>query len=223
MTEPVGTTSPAITTVVTFNSIGTLGSIGVFTQGAVNLDFNRVSGGSCAVGTTYAAGQTCTVIFSFKPTYPGLRYGGVALTTSAGVLLANSYIYGIGTGPQLVYAPPVQRLLGSGIADPGGVAVDGSGNIFVSNNAAKASGDRLYEMSATGGSIRQIGIFPSAQDVSVDGSGNVFLIDNRTALHEIMAVNGTIPVSPVIRTPIHRIQFDQWHEGGCERKCVRCQ
>jgi hypothetical protein len=198
LTEPLTTTSPAITTVVTFTASGTLAApIGVYTQGAANLDFNFVSGGTCAPGTTYTIGQTCTVAFTFTPTHPGLRYGGISLADSTGSLLANSYIYGIGNGPQLVYSPATQTLLGSGFSFASGVAADGNGNLFVSDNLTNVDG--LSEIFANGSS-RTIGTFPAAQDVAVDGSGNVFLANHRNTVSEVLAVNGTIPTTPTIRT-----------------------
>jgi sugar lactone lactonase YvrE len=196
LTEPVGTTSPAVTTLVTLGTAGTLAAINVLTQGKADLDFHSVAGGTCAIGTTYAAGQTCTVEFSFTPTHPGLRYGGVTLTTSSGTALANSYIYGIGVGPQIIWTPGTQSLLGSGLNTPSGVAVDGSGNVFVSDEMNNA----VEEISAADGSTRTLGTFALPDDIAVDGSGNVFVISNRTTLSEILAVNGTIPASPTIFT-----------------------
>jgi parallel beta-helix repeat protein len=193
LSEPVATSSGPVTTVVTFSSAGMLGSAEVFTQGATGLDFAQVAGGSCAVGATYAVGQSCTVEFSFIPTRPGQRYGGIVLSTSAGAMLANSYIYGVGVGPQIGWLPGTQTTLGSSLAKPSGVAVDGSGNVFVSEY-----GGGLAEI-AVGGAQRTIGSFGVTDDVAVDGSGNLFVIDN-TSVYEVMAMNGAIPASPAIVT-----------------------
>ncbi len=136
--EPVGTTSPTQTATLTFIASGTLSSIAVLTQGAPNLDFNFVSGGTCATGTPYTVGQTCTVNYTFTPTHPGARYGGITLTTSTGALLANNYVQGTGTGPQVVWSPGTQSPLFATFKGPYSVAVGGSGDIFVAdtfNNA----------------------------------------------------------------------------------------
>src|ERR1700735_5704271 len=105
LTEQVGTASAVQTATVTFVTGGTLNAINVLTRGAPNLDFNFVTGGSCVTGTAYLAGQTCTVDFTFTPTHPGLRYGGISLTSTVGGTIANAYIYGLGTGPQVIYSP----------------------------------------------------------------------------------------------------------------------
>jgi hypothetical protein len=196
LTEPVATGSAAIPTVVIFSAAGTLASINVLTQGAANLDFTPASGSICATGTTYAAGQTCTIDFTFTPTRPGLRYGGISLTDSSGDLLASSYIFGEGIGPMVTYSPGTESLVGSGLSEPSGVALDGNGDIFASNN----SGTTLTEIQAGTGTVVQIGSFVAGDDVAVDGNGNVFVASNRSTISEVMAVNGSVPASPVINT-----------------------
>jgi len=96
----------------------------------------------------------------------------------------------------VIYSPPTQNLLGSGISAPSGVAVDGNGNIFVSDYVSNG----VKEILASNGSTITLGTFIEGDDVSVDGSGNVFVINNRTTLSEMLAVNGSVPASPTIRT-----------------------
>jgi len=91
-----------------------------------------------------------------------------------------------------------------GFNQPYGVAVDGSGNIYVAdtdNNAVK-------EMLAVNGAIpvvptvRTLGSgFNYPVGVAVDGRGNVYVADLlNSAVKEILAVNGSVPASPTIRT-----------------------
>jgi sugar lactone lactonase YvrE len=191
LTEPLATPSPAVPTLVTFNSAGTLGVITGLTQGKPNQDFSIVPGGDCAIGTTYGAGQTCTVDFTFTPSHPGLRDGAVLLTTTAGATLANGYVYGVGNGPQVVWSPGTQTTLGSGsgIGSPTGVAIDGNGNIFVADMANNS----VEEILASNGSVITLGTFPLPDDVAVDGSGNVFVISNRTTLSELPPSTAACP------------------------------
>ncbi len=91
--------SAASSVTVTIPSAVTLGSISVLTQGTAGLDFTNSGTGTCSSGTSYAAGQTCTVEVAFKPQYPGGRYGVVLLKDGSGNLIATSYLYGIGLGP----------------------------------------------------------------------------------------------------------------------------
>jgi sugar lactone lactonase YvrE len=200
LTEPIATTSASVSTLVTFATAGTLGSTHVFTQGIADLDFTLAQVGTvngvapCVSGAAYAVGQTCGIAFRFKPTRPGLRFGGIVLEDATGATLGNAYVYGLGTGPQLVYTPGVQSFVGSGYAHPSGAAVDASGNVYVSDYDA----NMVYEVPAGGGAQRSLGTFEQPDDVAVDGSGNVFVIYNRVSLAEIYAVNGVIPVNPTI-------------------------
>ncbi len=195
LNEPLTSPSAPVATVVTFLQGGTVNTMRAASQGADNLDFVVVPGGTCAVGKTYASGDTCTASFIFTPRRPGLRFGGIVLNDGKGDLLANSYIVGVGTGPQILYNPPNQINVGSGFGGLAGVAVDGSGNVY----GADIVGGGIYQVSVATGATRQIASTPGTTDVSVDGSGNVFYGD-RQKVYEILAVNGVIPIKPTIRT-----------------------
>ena len=206
LTEPVGTISTTQTATVTITTPGTLHTISVLTRGATGLDFKMVSGGSCSAGIAYTAGQTCTVFYTFKPTHPYARYGGISLSDASGNLLGNLYINGTGTGPQAAFALStgiVPTVLSNAFADPTGIAVDGSGDVYVVNSAYGV----VDEFMAVGGiipanpTINQLGgVFNSPGGIAVDGSGNVY-IGTGTTVQEMIAVGGAVPaVSPAVRT-----------------------
>ncbi len=91
------------------------------------------------------------------------------------------------------------RTLGSSFSSPFGVAVDGSGNVFV----ADAGNNAVKEIVAVGGSIptsptiNTLGNgFSSPYGVAVDGSGNVFVADTfNNAVKEILAAGGYTTVN----------------------------
>ncbi len=194
LTQPVGSGSVAITTVLTITTPGTLAAVNFLTQGAPNLDFsNRPQGNSltvCAPGTTYAAGQTCTVAFVFDPTLPGARNGGITLTSATGALLASSYLYGVGTGPLVNYLPATQSTLITGIAQPAGMAFDGAGNLFI----ADGRGMDVLEATAASGYQTRIPIGSGYTDpvsIAIDGLGNVYVADYYPgAIYEVTAASG---------------------------------
>ncbi len=159
----------------------------VVTQGATGLDFTD-AGGSCDTnGTTYTynVGDTCTVNVQFAPTLSHIRYGAVVLKDTNGVA-ATGYIYGTGTGPQIAFAPPAQSTLGAGFSLPKGLAVDGSGNIYVAEEGGDVA--QMPPGCASSSCVTTLGGgFPAgARGVAVDGAGNVY----------VAAVNGLKAMPP---------------------------
>jgi hypothetical protein len=194
---PVGTTSAVQTATLTFTEAATVASIHVLTQGAPNLDFQVASGGTCAVGTAYSVGQTCTVKFTFAPTHPGPRYGAVVLYDNASPAnaAATAYIQGTGNGPQIVYSPASSVELGSGFIKVGGLAVDGAGNIFV----ADILGNAVKEIVAAGGYTNILSLPSDGESLAVDGAGNIFAGDLfGFTVKEIVAASGYTRVVTVV-------------------------
>jgi len=196
----VTTTPPTATLMFNFDTGGTIAAPAVLTQGAVGKDFTDAGTGTCTTnGTshTYSAGDTCTVIVTFKPTRPGLRMGGVQLIGSGGAVIATENVYGTGTGPMVTF-PSNTTVIGinGGFNAPFGVAVDGSGNVFV----AEAGNSKVKEIVAVSGvvssssAVNVVGSgFSYADGVAVDGSGNVFVADTNSSLvKEIVAVGGLV-------------------------------
>jgi hypothetical protein len=199
----VGTTSATQTATVTITSAGTLGvTPNVLTQGAANKDFKYVSGGTCSVGTTYVLNATCTVLYTFTPSRPGLRPGAVSLTNSAGTgVLGTALLSGNGTGPLATF-PDGQAAIGvgSGYSIPYDVKVDGNGDLLVANYGAVKEVVAVNGVVSASSTVITIPVPNSyyLTGVAVDGSGNVFCV-NGSSLFEIVAVNGAVSASsPVI-------------------------
>ena len=197
-TEPVGTASATQTATITLSSSFTLGSISVVTQGATGLDFNVASGGTCTVGTAYTSGQHCSVNYTFTPTKSGTRYGAIVLfdnTTPTPVAQSTTYLIGTGTGPMTAFYPGTLNTVGSGLISPDGVAVDGSGNVYI----ADGSKNRVLKVPstdltcATAGDCTTVGSgLYDPQGVAVDGAGNVYIDDalNNRVLKETLSGSG---------------------------------
>ena len=166
---------------------GTLGTPKVLTEGAANLDFTLASGSTCTGSVT--AGQSCTVNVTFAPKYPGLRRGAVEIVDGSGNVLATTYIYGVGVGPEIVFDPGTQTTVGSGLISPFGVAVDAAGNVYIADN----SNNRVVEVPAGGGAQTTVASglnYPYG--VAVDGAGNVYISDtlNNGRVVEVPAGGG---------------------------------
>jgi sugar lactone lactonase YvrE len=189
----VGVTAGAISMAFTFDAGGTLGGISVLTQGKTGLDFADAGSGTCLPNTTYSAGQSCIVNVTFTPKFAGTRAGAVVLTASNGNAVATGYVQGTGVGPQVNFLPGTQSMVPAiGLSDPAGVAVDGSGNIYIvdSNN------DRVLKETPSAGGYTQSTVTSDlhnfAYGVAVDGSGAVYIADsdNNRVLKETPAASG---------------------------------
>lgn len=179
-TLPVAATSPKQSLTVTFDSAGTLGGISLLTQGAPGLDFADAGTGTCTTNGAshgYAPGDTCTVDVTFKPTVPGQRNGAAVLKDAGGNIIATEYVYGIGSGPQVAFTPLVTSLLLSGGANYGfnGVAVDGSGNVYIADAGGAGRLAKIPFSNGTYGTATSIATVSQAVGVAVDGGGNVYV------------------------------------------------
>jgi sugar lactone lactonase YvrE len=176
----VGTTGAAIPLNFTFDIAGTLGSVSVLTQGAPGLDFTNAGSGTCSPNAAYSAGQTCTVEVTFAPTLVGARYGAVILEDTNGHAFATGYLQGIGVGAQLSFLPGTERVInGASLSNPHGIAVDGSGNIYVSDD------NGVEKETYSNGSYTQTTIasgFTAPNLLAVDGAGNLYITELNKAV-----------------------------------------
>ena len=173
----IGVASPIAPITVTFQSQQTLASIAVLTQGAAGLDFNDAGSDTCAPGSTYAAGQSCTVNVIFTPRFSGTRYGAVVLTDTTGTQVSTAYLRGLGIGPQIAFAPGSVTSFTYGITWPMGVAVDGSGDVFLTQLQQSS----VFELQAVNGVIPSSAVPVAIATVTgnpyalaVNGAGNIF-------------------------------------------------
>jgi sugar lactone lactonase YvrE len=188
-TVGVGSSSATISVSFVFVANATLGGWKVLTHGdgATGLDFSDALSGTCSStgpSNSYLTNDGCTVDVSFTPKSAGLRSGAVTLTDTSGNVLATAYLHGIGEAPQAVFSPGTQSSVVSGLNSPAGLAVDGSGNVYIasssSNNVSKYSNG---SQSAVGSGLS------SSSGVAVDGGGNVFVAD--TGNHQVVEVPWT--------------------------------
>ena len=172
------TSSTPVSMTFEFTETETLGSTAVLTQGAAGLDFTDAGTGTCAAGHAYSAGDTCTVAVNFNPVLPGTRYGAVELLDGTGNVLTTNYVQGGGVGPLVSFLPGAQKILGGGFNVPLGVAVDGSGNVYVADTAEGG----VKEIPLGCGSSTCVtalgGGFYLPYGVAVDGGGNVYVVDS---------------------------------------------
>ncbi len=168
---------------ITFNlSAGTtISGISIVTQGAPDLDYkaqaNDTSTTLCT-SRTYSSATSCTVDVTFAPTAAGTRSGAVEIIDGNGKLLATTYLRGIGLGAQIAFNPVAQVLRPTRFT-PNLVAVDGSGNLFVTVDSNGTFGN-LEEVVAAGGytTTKTLNTTFDTEALAVDGAGNLFVFDD---------------------------------------------
>jgi len=208
----VGQTQAPVSIHLNFTDLVTLSSIRVLSDGAVSSEYSVVEGASsCALNTPYAAGESCSVAVAFAPRYPGPRRGALLLEDTTGST-TTANLYGIGSGAQMTAGPGKISTIAGGsstemkLNQPGGVALDGAGNLYISD-----SGNNLiWKMNATGKAASIIagtgetgyagdgGAATAAQlarpeALEVDGAGNLFIADTgNNEIRRVDAVTGII-------------------------------
>jgi sugar lactone lactonase YvrE len=176
----IGTAQANQSVTVYIATTGTLNSIQVLTQGAANLDFTMASGGTCATGTAYTVGATCTVNVVFTPQFAGTRSGAILLTDASGNALGTTYLPGTGAGPEIVYGPGTLARVPGSQSTPWGVAVDGAGNVYYNNTNFGSVLQIPWTGSAYGTAVTIATDVASdfGKSIAVDGAGNVFVGSN---------------------------------------------
>lgn len=218
----VGQQAAPLTVTVTMSRGGVAATPAVLTQGLTGLDFGMAAGGTCAAGTTYNAGDRCTVVVTFAPKYPGLRSGAVVVKASDGTLLARQLLSGSGVGGLETLVPgQIDTVAGSGawiytgdgvaataapIFLPMGLVVDAGGNLLISdsNNARIRRVDGQTGLISTivgtgtpgyagdGGPAAQAQVSAPAA-LALDGAGDIYFVDTGNhAVRRVDAVSGLI-------------------------------
>ena len=206
--QAIGSTSTATAFSFSIAAGTTVGSIGVLTQGAPNLDFVNATGSTCTA-TTYSSTTTCAVNVTFAPKAAGLRMGAVVFFAEArnqGTALGNVLIRGTGTGPQIAYGPGTGTLLDPTVvatdsSSPEDVAVDGFGNVYFSDWSG------YYEVPAGRGAVivinptvdgQPLGTSADPCGLTVDGAGDLFIPNGNRVVE--LPVGGGAPtaITPMV-------------------------
>ncbi len=97
--------------------------------------------------------------------------GTVQIVDNSGNVLATTLIYGVGVGPQIGFEPGVQTLVSGSWIQAYGLAVDGSGDLFV----ADIDNGRVLEEPAGGVERTVASGLSSPYGVALDGAGDIFI------------------------------------------------
>ena len=191
-TVPLGKTTPAQTVTVTFSQSGQIKAVKAVLNGSSGFDFNQ-TGGTCQAGSTYQAGQSCTVQASFKPLAPGVRNGAIVIQNPAYAIIATAYLTGIGQGPLATFPGGTPVLAGYiGNSSSTNWTIDGAGNIYYLVNPGGPQ--RTIHKWTPSGSFT-FAWLPDQYGFSIlraiDGAGNLFL----TSANQLIKVDPSGVVS----------------------------
>ena len=217
----VGSSSPAQMVTVKIQTSGTIGQVQVLTGGAPNLDF-AANGGTCATGSAFTAGQTCTASVVLTAKAPGIRSGAVVLMDSNGNSLGSELLSGVGVGPlSVMTAGEITTVAGDGhlstgvatgnaaldavIHEPLGIATDGAGNFYYTDSGNNFVGKvdpagNLTYVAGTGapgfspnGTIAANALISAPSAILLDGAGNIYFSDTgNNVVREIVQATGLI-------------------------------
>jgi hypothetical protein len=175
-TVPLGQTSAAQTVTVNFSQSGQIKAVKAVLNGSTGLDFSE-TGGTCQAGSTYQAGQSCTVQATFTPLAPGVRNGAIVLTNPADAIIATAYLTGIGQGPLATFPGGTPVLAGYVGNSSTNWTIDGAGNIYYLNYPGEApsggSQTTIHKLTPSGGfTIAWLPLqYNYAQLETIDGAG----------------------------------------------------
>ncbi len=186
----VGTAAAVQTLTYSFTATETLASVNILTEGVANLDYTDGGNTTCQAGTTYTAGQSCTVSVGFKPTAPGARAGAVVLFAQGSTVpLFTGYVSGTGRSGAVALDRGTQTsagMIAGGMTQ--GSAIDAVGNLYVtdSNNGqvVKIAAGTLVQSVVLNGLSNPVA-------VALDGGGNLYVAENSGVLL-VPNENGTL-------------------------------
>jgi hypothetical protein len=185
----IGSTSATYTLNFGVTQTTSIGAINYLTLGVQNQDYKALANDSsstlCTV-QTYNTSITCTLDVTFTPTAPGQRKGAVQILDNSipANVLATVYLNGTGVGPLATFSPSTISTLGSGFSSPNQVAVDGSGNVYVTdyNFNTHVSALKMMQPGCLPGnsSLCEVTLgagFNYPNGVAIDGAGNIYVAD----------------------------------------------
>lgn len=154
-----------------------------------NSDFVVESGGTCHEGNSYSAGESCTLMVSFRPQGAGRRLGRITIENTAEATPFALGIGGYGYAPVLSFNPALITTVPNTYVSSKGVfsgaqniAVDGSDAVYISD-----TGNNAVKYITSTGTVSTIASgYTSPLGVAVDSFGEVYFdLNGSNLMYEI--------------------------------------
>ncbi|SNT12140.1 Ig-like domain (group 3) [Granulicella rosea] len=153
-------------------------SIKVVTAGKTGQDYQDAGGSTCAGGTTYVAGNSCTVNVTFAPIYPGARPGAIVFYDASNKVQLRVFLGGGGLGPVIAYETGGAATTQSGVLSstistktPRGAKFDPFGNLFFAD-----TGNGQIVQKSNSGAVTIAVASSGIQDVAINGAGDLIAV-----------------------------------------------
>jgi Bacterial Ig-like domain (group 3) len=176
-------------TFVMGTSSGTSGG-GLTAATTANQDFQ--------VSSTNCTGSTCSVQVTFTPGFPGLRYDALTLTDSDGNMVYQTYLYGLGMGPQFGYEIGNYTEYDGYLTSPLGVALGPDDLVYFTQTGSNIITKSARDFSSSN-QITLNGL-ATPSGIAVDGSNTLYVADQTNNVifsYSAAGVQGTVTTSPL--------------------------
>src|SRR5579884_3920934 len=168
-------------------------TLGYTFSGSSSPSFSLAYGSDFNLGTPQCAnsgGVNCTVPVSFQPRWPGLRKDAILVKDTSGNLIATTFLYGTGLGPQVALYPGVISTVAGSLSYPQGIAIDNSGDLYIADSVnqavRKVSGGVMTTVAGTGTPVA----------VALDGAGNLYIADrDNNVIRKLAAVSHQMTIA----------------------------
>lgn len=201
---PVGNAGTIVSVPYYFTLPGSVTGWQISAQGAASSDFTVVPAQTtCSTTATFQAGESCSVAVQFTPKHAGMRTSAIVFSvqsTNEGPVTTGTIfpLKGVGLAAQAFFPDNRSAItVASGFKSPWGLAIDGSGNIYV----AGWGDNTVKQIVAVNGSIHpgaQVATigdgFNSPSGVAVDDVGNLYVANSAdTGIFEIASPGTHMP------------------------------